>query len=155
MPTRFSVFPKSENVFSITYAILTAEKCLQLSNRRDRKGLEESLRSNINLLIAPILSKLKVSQSNQERLTYLNILETNLENILSPFVNRLAASYKILTPKEIEVAELVKQGKRTKEIAELMGVSAGTVDTHRNNLRRKLGLNAKTANLRSHLLSLA
>jgi DNA-binding CsgD family transcriptional regulator len=49
---------------------------------------------------------------------------------------------------------LVKQGKRSKEIAELFGLSVGTMITHRNNIRKKLDLRSKNANLRSHLLSL-
>jgi PAS domain S-box-containing protein len=134
--------------------INTALRVLINKGDMDRKRLEEDLQSNIGQLVRPFLSKLKTSQSNQERLIYVNILETNLNNILSPFINRLSAAYKNLTPKEIQVAELVKQGKRTKEIAELLGVSVGTVDTHRNNLRKKLELNSKASNLRSHLLSL-
>ena len=96
-----------------------------------------------------------MSQSNPERQTYLNILESNLDNIVSPFINRLSAAYKTLTPKEIQIAELIKQGKRSKEIAELFGISVGTVLTHRNKIRKKLELKSKDANLRSHLLSLA
>ena len=103
----------------------------------------------------PFLSKLRASQSNKERLTYLNILETNLNNIVSPFINQLSAAYKNLTPKEIQIAELIRQGKRSKEIAELFGISVGTVITHRNNIRKKLDLKSRDANLRSRLLSLA
>jgi DNA-binding CsgD family transcriptional regulator len=82
-------------------------------------------------------------------------MEENLNNIVSPFINRLSAVYKNLTPKEIQIAELVKQGKKSKEIAELFGISVGTVITHRNKIRKKLDLRLKDANLRSHLLSLA
>jgi PAS domain S-box-containing protein len=133
----------------------TALRVLIKKADKDQKILEESLQSNVNQLVTPFLSRLRVSQSNPERLTYLNILETNLNNIVSPFINRLSAAYRNLTPKEIQIAELVKQGKRSKEIAELFGLSVGTVITHRNNIRKKLDLKSKDANLRSHLLSLA
>jgi PAS domain S-box-containing protein len=133
----------------------TALRVLLRKGDKDQTRLEESLQSNVNQLVTPFLSRLRVSQSNQERLTYLNILETNLSNIVSPFIHQLSAAYKNLTPKEIQIAELVKQGKRSKEIAELFGLSVGTVITHRNNIRKKLDLKSKDANLRSHLLSLA
>lgn len=133
----------------------TALRVLLKQGDKDQKEVEESLQSNINQLVTPFLSKLRVSQSNKERLTYMNILEANLNNIVSPFINRLSAAYKNLTPKEIQIAELVKQGKSSKEIAELFGVSVGTVITHRNNIRKKLQLKSRDANLRSHLLSLA
>jgi PAS domain S-box-containing protein len=133
----------------------TALRVLIKKGDKDQKTLEENLQSNINQLVMPFLSKLRVSQSDPERLTYLNILESNLDNIVSPFINRLSAAYKNLTPKEIQIAELIKQGKRSKEIAELFGISVGTVLTHRNKIRKKLNLKSKDANLRSHLLSLA
>ena len=133
----------------------TALRVLLKKGDKDQRKLEESLQSNVNQLVTPFLSKLKMSQSNQERLTYLNILEANLGNIVSPFINRLSAAYKNLTPKEIQIAELIKQGKRSKEIAEIFGVSVGTVITHRNNIRKKLQLKSRDANLRSHLLFLA
>jgi GAF domain-containing protein/DNA-binding CsgD family transcriptional regulator len=133
----------------------TALRVLIKKGDKDQKTLEENLQSNINQLVMPFLSKLRVSQSDPERLTYLNILESNLDNIVSPFINRLSAAYKNLTPKEIQIAELIKQGKRSKEIAELFCISVGTVLTHRNKIRKKLNLKSKDANLRSHLLSLA
>jgi PAS domain S-box-containing protein len=133
----------------------TALRVLLKKGDMDQKTLEENLQSNINQLVTPFLSKLKVSQSDSERLTYLNILESNLDNIVSPFINRLSSAYKTLTPKEIQITELIKQGKRSKEIAQLFGISVGTVLTHRNKIRKKLNLKSKDANLRSHLLSLA
>jgi PAS domain S-box-containing protein len=133
----------------------TALRVLLKKEDKDQKRLEDNLQSNINQLVTPFLSKLRVSQSNQERMTYLNILEANLDNIVSPFINRLSATYQNLTPKEIQIAELVKQGKRSKEIAELFGISIGTVISHRNHIRKKLALKSRDANLRSHLLSLA
>ena len=133
----------------------TALQVLIKKGNKEQKTLEENLQSNINQLVTPFLSKLRLSQSNPERLTYLNILEANLNQIVSPFINQLSAAHRNLTPKEIQIAEMVKQGKRSKEIAQLFGISVGTVITHRNNIRKKLNLKSRDANLRSHLLSLA
>lgn len=98
--------------------------------------MEEGVQVNINELVIPFLRKLRTAQSPQESTAYLNVLETNLNNIASPFINQLSAAYKHLTPKEIPIAELIKQGKSSKEIAELFGLYPGTVITHRNNIRR-------------------
>jgi PAS domain S-box-containing protein len=133
----------------------TALRVLIKKGGIDQKNLEKSLQSIINQLVKPFLYKLRVKQSNSDFLTYLNILEENLKSITSPFIHELSAVYRNLTPKEIQIAELVKQGMRSKEIAELLGVSVGTVVTHRNNIRKKLELKSRDANLRSHLLSLA
>ena len=84
----------------------------------------------------------------------LNILQSNLGDILSPFLRNLAMRYSGFTPKEIQVASLVKEGKSTKEIAELLDTTKRAVEFHRQSLRGKLGLKNRKANLRSYLLSL-
>jgi len=85
---------------------------------------------------------------------YLNILKSNLVDILSPFLRNLAIRHSGLTPKEIEVGNLVKEGKNTKEIADLLNTTKRAVEFHRHSLRKKLGLKNTKANLRSYLMSL-
>ena len=66
----------------------------------------------------------------------------------------MGSKYSNLTPKEIQVAGLVKEGKTTKEIAELMISTTDAIEFHRKSLRKKLGLKNTKSNLRSYLLSL-
>jgi DNA-binding CsgD family transcriptional regulator len=84
-----------------------------------------------------------------------HIIEDNLRNIVSPFLQNLTVTQFNLTPKELQVANLVKEGRTTKEIADFLNVSTGAIDFHRNNIRKKFGLSNQKSNLRSHLLSLA
>jgi DNA-binding NarL/FixJ family response regulator len=86
--------------------------------------------------------------------SYLAILESNINDIISPLTRRLSYKFKNLTASEIQVANLVIDGKRTKEIAALLSVSDKTIEVHRKNIRKKLGLRNKKADLRSHLLSI-
>jgi DNA-binding CsgD family transcriptional regulator len=55
----------------------------------------------------------------------------------------------------MQVAELIKEGKTTKEIARFMDISRFAIDTHRAHLRKKLGLTQKKINLRTYLSSLS
>lgn len=87
-------------------------------------------------------------------MTYVNLVESSLQEILSPFSRKLSSKFSQLTPKEIQVANLIKDGKSSKEIANLLNVSSSAIDVDRYRIRNKLGLNNKKANLRSYLASL-
>ncbi len=121
----------------------------------DKRELEENVLSNVRQLVSPYLEKLKNSQLDRSQTVTVSTLESNLNEIVSPFVSRLSSKFLNLTPTEIRVAELVKQGRTNKEIAELLSLSANTIKFHRFNVRSKLGLQNKKVNLRSYLMSLS
>ena len=132
----------------------TALKVLLKTRTEDKSKMEEKIITNVTELVMPYLEKIKKMTTHKKLQAYLNILEDNLNNIVAPFSNKLGAKYINLTSAEIEVADLVRHGKSTKEIAELLNVSIKTVETHRVNIRKKLGITNKKANLRTFLLSL-
>ena len=132
----------------------TALRVLLDRSKEDRKILEERLQRNLNELLIPTLDGLRSCGLNRKGLLFLDLLQSNLRDITSPFLSRLTSSYRNLTPREIQVAGMIREGKRTKEIAELLGVSTVTVDSHRISIRTKLGLTGEKVNLRSHLLSM-
>ena len=124
-------------------------------NEKDRAELEERILSNVASLVLPHLEKLRNARLRPREKTSLEMAEAHLRDILSPLIQKLAAAHIFLTPQEMEVAALVREGKTSKEIADHLGVSDATVHFHRKNLRRKLGLKSRAANLRTYLLSLA
>ena len=131
----------------------TALKVLLKQREDDKKELQENLLSNVKELIHPYLDRLKRGRLNADQSTLVRILESNLDNIVSPFISRLSSKFFQLTPMEIRVANLVKAGKTNAQIADLLCVSKNTVMFHRFNIRRKLGLKNKKINLASHLMS--
>ena len=132
----------------------TALKVLLNKRDEDRKELEEKVLLNMKWMVLPYLGKMKKSGLNERQEAYANILESLLSDIISPFTHMLSTQHLNLTPTEIQIAHLVKDGKTTKEVAELLNSSTRAVEFHRENIRKKLGLNNKKINLRSYLLSL-
>jgi DNA-binding CsgD family transcriptional regulator len=133
----------------------TALRVLLKKRDEDKGELEEKVLSNVKELVHPYLTRLKNTSLDSQQRTHVEIIESNLNDIISPFLRQLSSKYLNLTPREIEVATLVKEGKATKEIAETLHLSVNAVDFHRKNIRQKLGLKNKKANLRTHLLSLS
>ena len=132
----------------------TAMKVLLKKREEDKEELEDNILTNVKELIVPFFKKIKKTKLDDQQKTFFSIIESNLNEIISPFTRKMSLKYLNLTPTEIQIANLIKHGSSTKEIAELLNVSPRTVETHRKNIRRKIGLERKRANLRSHLLSL-
>jgi len=127
-----------------------------LLNRKDeaQKKAEEEITSNIKDLIMPLLTKIKLGPLSPVQKTYLDVIESNLDNVIAPFAVKISSKYYQLTPAEIQVANLIREGRTTKEIAELFNVANSTINTHRESIRIKLGLKNKKSNLRTYLLNL-
>jgi len=140
---------KSENLEEMN----TALKVLLKKREEDKTELEEKVIYNIKEMVMPFLEKLEKTRLDNRQRTYLEILNSNLDDIVSPFAKTLSTRYLNLTPSEIQIANLVKHGKTTKEIAELLSLSTRTIESHRDSIRKKLGIKNQKANLRTHLMS--
>jgi PAS domain S-box-containing protein len=119
----------------------------------DKEDLEGRVLANVKELVLPYVEKLKSSSSYSEQMTLVGILESNIRQIVSPFASKLSSRFLSLTPTEIQVASLIRDGKSSKEIAALLNASENTVRSHRFNMRNKLGLTNKKVNMRSYLKS--
>lgn len=124
------------------------------AREEDRKELEDIIVSNIRELAFPHLSRLRSSRLSPEQTALLDVVRAKLDDVVSPFSRRLSSRQLSFTPQEIVTADLIKGGHGSKDIAGILGVSLRTVEFHRENIRRKLGLRSRRINLRSHLLSL-
>ncbi|MBW2132737.1 MAG: response regulator [Deltaproteobacteria bacterium] len=132
----------------------TAMKVLLQRREEDRKAVEERILQNVKAGILPHLERLQRAPLPNTLKNHVNAIENQLVHIVSPFLHELSTKYLDLTPTEIQIAKYVREGRSSKEIAELLGVAKCTVDTHRNNLRKKLRIQNKKENLRSRLISL-
>ena len=131
-----------------------ALKVLLKQRQEDRRELEESILLNVKSLIVPYVEKLKKSRLGGDQMTYLTILDSHVREIISPFSKRLSEKHPGLTPVEVQTVGLIREGKTTQEIADLLCVSENTVSSNRFHIRKKLGLTNKKVNLRYYLQSL-
>ena len=120
----------------------------------DKHDLQENILANVKELVLPYVEKLKNSNLHSEQTTLVSILESNMKEIFSPFVTKLSSRLLSLTPTEIKIASLIKDGKSSKEIASLLHASENTIRSHRFHIRSKLQLKNKKVNLRSYLRSM-
>ena len=155
-PETLEAYARDESFVSPIRNIEEANTALRvLLKRREEEitELEDEIISNVKQLLIPFVEKLKGSRLDDYQRGYIDVLESNLSDIISPFSTKLSSKHIGLTPTQLQVADLVRSGRTTKEIAELMYLSHNTIETHRKRIRKKLGLNDRI-NLRSFLLSL-
>ncbi len=129
-----------------------ALKVLLNGREKDNHELTGKVLSNVEHLIQPYVTKLKNSKLDITQAVWIDIVETNLREITSPFLRNLNAAN--FTPREIEIIQLLKEGRTSKAIADLLNISFQGVEIHRHRIRKKLGLNNKKTNLQAHLFSL-
>ncbi len=115
---------------------------------------QETILANVKQSVLPLIDRLKKQRLQGSEKLLVAALETNLAKITSPMVTKLTSIFLNLTPMQIRIAQLVKEGLANKEIAELLGISLNTISSHRYQIRTKLGLKGKGRNLRSYLLRL-
>ncbi len=152
------IYLEKENVKK--QVLLKAEKLKErnialkvlLENRdQEKRQQAEKLTRNFDRLVLPYFEKLKTCSDRGNRRTLLEIIESNTQDCLSaekPFHHRY---YRQFTPMEVQVADLIKSGKTSKEIALILNISPRSVYFHRNNLRRKLNISKTNTNLRTFL----
>ena len=116
----------------------------------EKEQMKEDVIANVEKLLLPLIKKLKrrVRQSDQKQIA---LLEKNIFELTSQFGTHISDHKWKLTPREIELCVLIKQGLSSKEISQMLNLSATTIETHRNHIRKKMGILNKQVNLTSYL----
>jgi PAS domain S-box-containing protein len=132
----------------------TALKVLLDYKKNDQSELEGNIIHNVRHRIFPYLKKLRAHRIEPGQEVLIEIVEQALQEITSPFMKTITSQYFHLSPREIEIVQLIKEGKTTKEIAQIMALGKRTIDFYRNNIRKKLKISEKKVNLQSYLSNL-
>jgi len=142
-----------ENKTQSLEEVNTALRVLLKKREEDKTLLEERMLVNIRELVIPFIEKMRGSELDERQKGCLDIMESTLHDIVSPFLHRMSLEFRNLTPSEIQVANMVKFGKTTKDIAEILNLSEKTVEFYRKSIRRKIGITNQSINLRTFLSS--
>lgn len=120
----------------------------------EKRSIERTMVTNLKRYVFPYLDELDRLRIDKDVKSWVNIIRTNIDQLIAPVSKRLSGAYLDLTPTEIKVADLIRQNKRTKFIAQRLNTSPSTVEKHRNKIRKKLDLLNKKVNLATYLSSL-
>jgi uncharacterized protein YerC len=112
----------------------------------EKREIANALLANANKILMPILHALEIDALPKQK-KYLTLIKNNLEEITSPFVRELSREFLSLTPVEIQICYMIKNGLSSKEIAQVRGISTATINRHREHIRKKLGIANKDVNL--------
>jgi len=110
----------------------------------EKRRIKYDIETNINIVVSPILEKLKKEKASAK---YVNMLKYHLGKLTSSFGSKIIKKSLNLTPREIEVCNMVKGGLTSKDISNLLNISYRTIEKHRKNIRHKLGISNKRINL--------
>jgi DNA-binding NarL/FixJ family response regulator len=146
----FELEEKTRNLEDVN----TALRVLLKKREEDKTILELRMLSNIRELVFPYIERIKDTHLSDRQQACIQIIDATLNDIVSPFLNRLSLDYRGLTSSEIQVANLVRHGSSSKEIADMLGLSFQTIEFYRKKIRKKLGITNASVNLRTFLNSL-
>ena len=130
----------------------TALRLVLARIEQEKQEIYSDIKMNVDKILMPILYALAIQLTPAQK-KYMEMLQANLEEITSPFISQLSLSYHSMTPTEIAICNMVRNGMRTKEIAEMRGVSEATINRHREKIRRKLKITNQDVNLATFLQS--
>lgn len=132
-----------------------ALKSLLDQRETEKKAIEQNMVSNLKRFVIPYLDELEKLSLDKRSASYLNIIRTNISQLICSTSNNLGGAYRELTPMEVKVADFIRQGQSTKSIAAALNISPSTVEKHRNKIRKKFGISNKKINLQTYLNTLS
>lgn len=120
----------------------------------DKNQVRKDIIRNVEEFLFPVLQRLKSTGLSLPQSKYVDLFEDNLQRLIAPFGRKLSNRQSRLTARELEICNMIRGGLTGKEIADLLHLAYGTVESHRNRIRRKLGLVKSRVNLFNYLQSL-
>jgi hypothetical protein len=138
--------------------VQTREMYITLRNmmkaiEQEKKGWEGDIAHKIEKYLLPALDRVKQEPFEEMRKSYLDLIREHLVGLTKGFSKELDGRFLRLTRSEMRICQLIQSGYSTKDISAAMHTSFETIQTHRKNIRKKLGLRGRTVGLYTFLTS--
>lgn len=115
----------------------------------EKNKIKGDVLNNINELVMPILKEIRAKGAPTDK--HIDLLMKNLERTTSPFGSIITSRKLKLTPREIEICNMIEKGFTSKDMSSFVNISVQTIEGYRNSIRKKLGLTNKKVNLVTYL----
>lgn len=130
-----------------------ALKVMLDQHKKTRESIEEQISIKLRELVNPYLDLLRQSTANEKQIETIRIISAHIDSITHHFSPNARKIMLSLSPRETIIADLVRQGKTSKDISKILSISLRTVETYRNNLRKKLNISNKKISLQTYLIT--
>ncbi len=117
---------------------------------KEKQNYKEQISESVESLLMPIVKKLKKRGGNLSP-KEISLLENSLDSIVGREIDVFRKNLVKLSPRELDICELIREGKSSKEISSVLNLSALTIHKHRESIRGKLQLKNKSTNLSAFL----
>ena len=117
---------------------------------KDKQNYKEQISESMESLLMPIVKKLK-KRGGILSPKDISLFENSLDAIVGKEIDVFRKNLVKLSPRELDICELIREGKSSKEISSFLNLSTLTVHKHRESIRSKLQLKNKSTNLSAYL----
>lgn len=112
-----------------------------LSMCTDEQQIAQALRAGVSGYVLKSAAPREIELAIRAAMTGRRFLSAAVsKRIVDEHLRRATGGRHALTPRQVEVLQLAAEGRSTREIAAMLNVSVKTVETHRAQLMRRLGV---------------
>ena len=140
---------------NLNQELLETNKALSVLARnidREKNEVEKNIALTINTKLMPIIEKYRQESSSTINRNGVSLISAALKDLI-PEIKNTPGTIFALSSTELRIANMIKEGFKSPEIAHMLFISEDTVKTHRRSIRRKLNLQNADVNLKTYLQS--
>ena len=130
----------------------TALNVMMKRREREHNDIRKEIASKTVDMVLPLLKKAQTKATGPAK-DYMETAQANLLDVFSEHPHDLALINAKLAPRELQIVHYIRQNKTSKQMADLLGLTVSTVESYRENIRKKLRIKNQKINLKKFITS--